>query len=291
VLPCGVALWWGLSVLATGETGWLRDHWPKDWDPAASYGRGDWTWVFGALVTVVPVVLVPFLALGCVRVGASRAWPVLLAVVLVLGVHAVIWALGAYGSAGYPRYFVTLAPAFALLIAGGIEIVAGFLPRVPAQAWTLATAGVAVWLLVQHPTATVRPPMPPDGKLFAALGAWITRQDPDPVLHSAHPFAYLEVPSVPAERFDDFGWIRAETLADAEPGTYVLVEDRLYGRTRRWSSADSRWDANPTAAELSALGFSRVRVPDLGASPGVADPRHDPAIATMDWALYRKRGR
>jgi hypothetical protein len=32
-----------------------------------------------------------------------------------------------------------------------------------------------------------------------------------------------------------------------------------------------------------------VSVPDLGTSLGVADPRHDPAIATMEWALYRKR--
>jgi hypothetical protein len=188
---------------------------------------------------------------------------------------------------------VTLAPAFALLIAGGLEILARLVARVPPEAWALAAAGLAVFLLLWHPSAAVRPPMPPDGKLFAALGDWIVKQDPDPVLHSSHPFAYLRLPSVPADRFDDFGWIRAETLAEAPLGTWVLVEDRLYTTTtrRRRPSSDSDLESNPSAAELAGLGFSRVTVPDLGASLGVADPRHDPAIASMEWALYRKRAR
>lgn len=291
ILPCGVLLWWAASLLATGDPGWLRDHWPKDWAAGASYGRGSWTWVFGALAQVVPVVLIPLLVLGCFAPGMRRAFPVVLVVVLVMGVHAAIWTFGAYGSAGYARYFVTLAPAFAVLIAGGIELVARLVPRIPAEAWALATAGLAVFLLVRHPTAAVRPPMPPDGRLFAALGRWLKTQEPDPLLHSSHPFAYLELPSVPAERFDDFGFVRPETLEDAAPGSWVLVEDRLYLKTRRRSPGDSWEESNPSAAELARLGYSRVSVPDLGASLGVADPRHDPAIATMDWALYRKRAR
>jgi hypothetical protein len=301
ILPCGVLLWWAASFMATGDPGWLRDHWPKDWDAFASYGRGSWTWVFGALAQVVPAVLIPLLVLGCcapgmrrastptlrsAQVGGPGAWPVVLAIVLVMGVHAAIWTFGAYGSAGYPRYFVTLAPAFAVLIAGGIEILARLVPRIPAEAWALAAGGLAVFLLLRHPTTTVRPPMPPDGKLFAALGLWLKTQERDPLLHSSHPFAYLDLPSVPAERFDDFGWVRRETLREAPAGTWVLVEDRLYLKTVRQTRGSPQ--GNPDERELEGLGFARVDVPDLGTSLGVADPRHDPAIASMHWALWRK---
>jgi hypothetical protein len=301
LLPCGVLLWWAVALAASGDPRWLFEHWPKDWSAGASYGRGSWTWVFGALLEVVPATLVPALVLGCfapamrrgstpalrsAQVGGPAGWPVALVVVLVMGLHAVLWGAGAYGSAGYARYFVSLAPAFALLIAGGIEVVARLVPRVPPGAWAVAAAAVAVVLLLRHPTATVRPPMPPDGKLFSALGAWLTRQEADPVLHSSHPFAYLELPSVPRERFDDFGFVRRETLRDAAPGTWVLVEDRLYLKTVRGTRGSPH--GNPDEPELSALGYSKVEVPDLGAALRVADPRHDPAIAGMHWALYRK---
>jgi hypothetical protein len=200
----------------------------------------------------------------------------------VMGVHAVLWALAAYGSAGYPRYFVTLAPAYAVLIVGGIEILARLVPRVPSEAWTLAMAGLAAFVLLRHPTATVQPPMPPDGRLFAAMGDWIRTRDPDPVLHSAHPFAYLRLPSVPRERFEDFGWVSSGTLGDAPPGAWVLVEDRLYLPAQRGS------DRNPTESRLPRLGFERVDVPDLGVGLAVSDPRHDAAIARMHWSLWRK---
>jgi hypothetical protein len=181
------------------------------------------------------------------------------------------------------------------LIAGGIEVVGRLLRFVPPEAWAAATAGLAVFLLLRHPTATVRPPLPPDAALFTRVGNWIRGSEPDPVLHSAHPFASLALPSVPAARFDDFGTVREDTLRAAPDGAWVLVEDRFYSTHR---------PPNPGEADLARLGFKRIPFPvavdvtviDLTRHPlsdGVdlskpPDPRHDPSVADMRWALWKK---
>jgi hypothetical protein len=142
-------------------------------------------------------------------------------------------------------------------------------------------------LLVQHPSATSPPPRPPDARLLAALGRWIGAVDPAPVLHSAHPFSYLQLPSVPEERFADFGRVRSETLQAAPPGTWVVVEDRFW--TAACGNEGGGWPgANPGEADLKAMGYAPVAVPDLGVDMTHGDPRHDAATSTMSWALYRK---
>jgi hypothetical protein len=287
IIPSGVALWAVLGWVVSGDPLWLPHHWPPNWAPSVSYGHGSWSWIADVMPVVVPRALIPLLVLGCVAPGMRRGWPIAFASALVIAVHAALWRYGAFGTAGYARYFVTLAPALALLATGGIEIVARLARIVPAPAWPAAASALAVVLLLGHPTATLRAPVPPDGRLFAALGKWIRTQDPAPVLFSAHPFAYLELDSVPADRFEDFGDVASKVLAAAPRGSWVLVEDRFYS-TYRPSVATGR--GNPDERELVGLGFARVATPDLGVDLRVADSRHDRAIENMQWALYRKIG-
>jgi hypothetical protein len=228
------------------------------------------------------------MVIGCFAPGMRRGWPVVFASGCVLGVHAALWKLGAFGSAGYPRYFVTLAPAFAVLITGGVEVLARVLKPVPRLVWPLAMSLLAVFLIGRHPTAAVRPPLPPDARLFAELGKWIRTQDPSPVLFSAHPFAYLELPTVPPDRFEDFGTIRAATLDAAPSSSWVLVEDRFYLTRPQGVQNGEPASRNPTDADLRQLGFEEVAVPNLGITLAVEDARHDPAIGGMRWALWRK---
>ena len=110
---------------------------------------------------------------------------------------------------------------------GGVEILARILRRVPSFVWAVILTGLSVFLLLRHPTATLRPPLPPDARLFATVGKWIRAQDSRPVVFSAHPFAYLELDHVPPDRFEDFGRIAPEVLASAPAGAWVLVEDRF----------------------------------------------------------------
>jgi hypothetical protein len=276
IAASGVAAWWLAAWLLSGDIAWLPRHWPSNWAPSSSYGKGTWTWLAGALPAAVPIALLPLAVLGCFAPGMRRGWPIALVCVLVLELHAALWAAGSFGSAGYARYFVTLAPAFGLLIAGGVEVLARAFNSVPAIGWTALAVVAAVVLLLVHPTATVRPPLPPDAKLFAALGKWIRTQDPDPALISTHPFAYLELDRVPAGRFDGFSELDPRTIAEAPAGTWLLNEDRFL---------------RMSAFDVEQLGVRRVDVPDLGVGLTVEDARHDKAIERMDWSLWRKAPR
>lgn len=289
ILPAGVLLWAALGFLSSGDPLWLPRHWPRNWSPTASYGSGGWTWVFHALVQAASWVVLPLAAIGCLAPGWRRRWTILLGAFLILAVHAVLWALGAFGSAGYARYFVTLAPVLALLAAGGVDVLARVVPRVPAALPAAAFGVLAVVVLVRHESATVRPTMPPDGRLFSALGRHLRTHHPNPVLFSAHPFAYLDLDSVPSDRFEDFGHVREDVLRAAPHGAWVLVEDRFWLAPRDEGGGAST--TNPAEADLAGMGFRRFDAPDLAVDLRADDPRHDGAIARMHWALYRKATR
>jgi hypothetical protein len=276
ITASGLAAWWLAAWLLSGDFAWLLRHWPSNWSASSSYGKGTWTWLASAVPAAVPLVLLPLAVLGGFAPGMRRGWPVAGVVILVLELHAALWARGAFGSAGYARYFVTLAPAFGLLITGGIEILSRAVSAAPAIAWTLLAAAAAVTLLLLHPTATAPPPAPPDATLFSAVGKWLRTQDSDPALLSVHPFAYLGLDRVPRSRFDDFSTLDETALANERPGTWLLSEDRFL-----------RWPAS----KIEPLGFTKVDVPDLGVALAVRDARHDKTIEKMEWSLWRKAGR
>lgn len=286
ILPVGVAAWWAASWALSGDPAWIVRNWP--WKPDASYGRGDWLWLADLLPRLLPGALGVLAALGLFAPTLRRAAVVPGAALLVLGVHAYLWARGAFGSAGYARYFVTLAPCFALAAAAGTDLLFSNrvarrlrLDRAADVVAPLLAAGVAVLLLLNQERKWPVTPSdaPPDARVFAALGRALEADGARPLVYSAHPFAYLELSRFPTERFADLGDFRPEKLDAVPPGALLLVENRFF----------STRPGNPPETDLPRLGFSPMPSPALDAARGRNDARHDPALDGLTWSLWKKK--
>lgn len=280
IAPAGVVVWWAAATLATGDPAWLIANWP--WAVDRSYGEGPAAWLLAVLPAIAPGGLCVAAAIGAFVAGGKRIALVPLAAATVLLVHGVLWATGTFGSAGYLRYFVTIAPCFAVLGAAALEPAIGtrFRRSGPAIAAAALVAAFGLAYADGERRARFSPPDSPlDARIFNALGRALSTGDgPPPVVYAAHPFVYFELAHVPPGRFANLGDLSAPVLAAAPPGAWLVVEDRFYERVA----------GNVPEAELPALGFKKTPPPDLGAETGRTDSRHDPALRSMRWSLWRK---
>ncbi len=285
--PSLIAAWAIAGWIGSGDPLWLVHAWPPNWAPDQAYGRGDVSWLWQSLVQVLPVFSLPLCAIGLVLSIRQRTWPAGALLVVILGLHTTLWVLGRFGTAGYARYFVTLAPAFALLACGGLDVLLRVWRSSSRAIVTTVVAVAAAVGLLRHPTAVDPPTMPPDGRLLAAVGRWIESREPGALVYSAHPFTYLELPRIPSDRFADFGNLKRPVLESVPPGSWLVVEDRFYRPIANGPEIDAP-TMNPPERELPGLGFVRVEVPDLGVDMRVTDPRQDPALEHMHLAVYRR---
>ncbi len=122
-LASGAAAWWLASWAITGDPLFIKHNWPPEWS-ADMYGRGrPWDYLLQLPIVVGPLLLVPFAA-GAWRRPAGLGFS---AFATIFVVHSLLWTFGKFGSAGYARYFVCVAPATALLaLAGWNELAARF---------------------------------------------------------------------------------------------------------------------------------------------------------------------
>ncbi|MEO6393692.1 MAG: hypothetical protein ABIP75_17710 [Pyrinomonadaceae bacterium] len=145
LLASGGIIWIGVSWAISGDIQYIRHVWPKDWDATgASYGSGPaWDYLARLPEIVGPMMMVPFLV-GIV--AARRRMPeVTSSVVTLFLVHSIFRTFGMFGSAGYARYFVCVAPAIAVLTLVGWNKFAEWLTPVGPK--VRATIGIAVLLI------------------------------------------------------------------------------------------------------------------------------------------------
>jgi hypothetical protein len=149
-LAAGVALWWAAAFLLTRDPRFIVHNWPPNWAAGASYGTGPLFqyWVIRDQVLAGPVVQALF-GLGLVVLLASRrALLPACVMVLVAGLHSVLFRLGMFGSAGYARYLVCVAPPMALATLAGWNAVAGLADlagRVARPLRLVAGAALLLW--------------------------------------------------------------------------------------------------------------------------------------------------
>jgi hypothetical protein len=133
-LATGSAAWWLAALLITGDPLFIKHNWPPDWIASGGpYGSGPiWAYI-GKLPEITgPLLAIPFLFGVGVLVSRRRLGMLTSSVLLVLILHSILWSYGGFGSAGYPRYMVTVAPAIALIILEGWNAAA--LPHVARRA-------------------------------------------------------------------------------------------------------------------------------------------------------------
>jgi hypothetical protein len=142
LLAVGVVAWWIAALIITRDPLFILHNWPHQWAPTgALYGTAPWLEYWHLRYEIVAKPLAIFFALGLVALLVRRRLGVATSLVLMLFVlHSVLRHLGLFGSAGYPRYFVCVAPAIALITLEGWNVVADscwrMLERLPSRART-----------------------------------------------------------------------------------------------------------------------------------------------------------
>jgi len=120
-LSTGGVLWWLAAWLITGDVWFIKHNWPPHWDfTSAVYGAGPaWTYLARLPEIAGPVLAFVFLAglVRLVRCGQQR--DLTSAVLMLFVLHTVLRTFGWLGSAGYARYFVSIAPAIAIVTLEG----------------------------------------------------------------------------------------------------------------------------------------------------------------------------
>lgn len=143
-LGTGALLWWLGAWALTGDPFFILHNWPRDWPLTGTiYGAAGLLAYPARLPEIVgPFLLLPFVW-GLVSVLRQRALPTLSSSFLLLfGLHTILRAFGLLGSAGYPRYLITISPAIALLTLVGWNRMGGLIGEALSRPIRLACASV-----------------------------------------------------------------------------------------------------------------------------------------------------
>jgi hypothetical protein len=130
-LAVGMLAWWLLALAITHDPLFILHNWPHNWSPTvATYGHGKaFDYIRRSAEILNAWFLAPF-AVGLVLlVARRRASELTSSVLFLLAVHSALWTFGLFGSAGYPRYFVCVAPASALIALAGWNAIANLIER------------------------------------------------------------------------------------------------------------------------------------------------------------------
>ncbi len=117
ILIGGMILWWVMALLITRDPLWIIHNWPPDWQAAGrANGVGPIWWYLAMLPLITgPLFLVSFIT-GLIRSLKKNELITLTSTFLTLfTLHSLMFSQGWFGSAGYPRYFVCVSPAIALI--------------------------------------------------------------------------------------------------------------------------------------------------------------------------------
>lgn len=177
-LALGTLTWWAAADIITWDPLFILHNWPSNWSASgATYGKGpllDYYHHRGEILG--PLFILPF-GVGVVSAVARRRLGLVLAMVIVFAVvHSLLRYTGAFGTAGYPRYFACVAPALALLtLAGWNEIVTGMrfvAGRYAGPVIGVATAIVLGYAAVMDLTYLDDMPWTRDARMIAQAQDW-----------------------------------------------------------------------------------------------------------------------
>jgi len=121
LLASGALVWWLAAWLLTRDPLFIKHNWPTNWHVTSMvYGSGAlWSYIVRLPEIVGLWLLAPFLS-GLTFLLARRKLSAITSTFLLFFIlHSILRAYGLFGSAGYPRYFVSISPAIALITLAG----------------------------------------------------------------------------------------------------------------------------------------------------------------------------
>lgn len=131
LLGAGCLIWWVVALAITGDPLFIAHNWPSGWPMTGTiYGTGSWWNYVVRLPEIAGPLLVPCLvAGGILSVRRSNLRKCLELFLLFFILHTILRRYGLLGSAGYPRYFVAISPAVAVLSLAGWNYLASWHAR------------------------------------------------------------------------------------------------------------------------------------------------------------------
>jgi hypothetical protein len=235
--------------------------------------------------------LFPFFAVGAIQFWRARLRLEIVLVAFVVVLHSLLRAFGLFGSAGYPRYLVTVAPVLGALSARGLDGLA--------EAWSAARAGARrAWVrpamaaavtVVQLTTIVLWPhsgPVRGDAvcQMLRAVWPWCERHlaaNPGVRFVADHPFFYA-IGDLDRAR-SGLGF-QKHHVEYADEGWVAVWETKFA----------ARYSTLRDPAELVALGFERVPKEEVAGPPPYPwdgpPPRYgDPELEDFRWDVFIKR--
>jgi hypothetical protein len=149
-LGAGAGAWWLAALALTGDPLFIFHYWPSIWNPAGvTYGRGTLYAFIQVMPQVVgPIFLIPFVTGLMILLRRRMHGPIVSCFLALFALHSILWATGLFGSTGFPRYLMCVAPATAFIaLAGWNWIAEALAARRPATIRAIGAAAVAVSLV------------------------------------------------------------------------------------------------------------------------------------------------
>ncbi len=252
LLAMGAFVWWLAGYLITHDPRHIQHSWPPDWQATgATYGKGPiWTYVSALPEIVGPLLLVPFVVGLFLLLKERKLGTVTSSFLTLLILHSVFRVFGMFGSAGYSRYFVCVAPAIGIITLVGWNGMAASLVKIPRSALTSLCA--VVILLSAYLCFLFVDSMSWSRDAIAIEDIYSSfRQNPRPITKVAFSQAYMCIISDcdPMQR-PAFSSDREQTLKafrDAPSGTLVF-----------WDASTGPGWYNVKADDIEAVGFKRL---------------------------------
>lgn len=232
LLAAGAFAWWLAALIITHDPLFIKHNWPSNWPvTGTTYGAAGLYAYPVRLPEIVGLFLLPVFIYGLWRLLKLRRLYTLTSSFLLLFIlHTILRAYGLLGSAGYPRYLMTISPAIALITLTGWNETAKRFAGVPR---IIRTAGagliIAISALMNFAYADGAE-WSRDARAFAAAHSWFQSQpDKPPVsrLIWSHPYSCILFDRDPWENSEFTGnrEIDLKMLRESPAGTLVVWDD------------------------------------------------------------------
>lgn len=231
-LATGAVLWWASAWALTGDPLFIKHNWPGDWPLVGTlYGARGLLAYPARLPEIVGALMLPIFLTGLVSlVRSRRLWPLTSSFLLIFLLHTIFRAYGMLGSAGYPRYCITVAPAIALITLAGWNRLSWHFQRVSLpirRALVALLLGTSVYMNFLYIDAGE---VARDARAIDPMRAWFNgRPEPVTKLIWSQPYSGIafdrdlwEQPFFSRDRTENLEMLRRQP-----PGTLVCWDSKI----------------------------------------------------------------
>ncbi len=252
LLATGAILWWLAAWWITGDVLFIKHNWPQDWPlVGAIYGAAGLLAYPARLAEIVGLWLIPPFLVGLWHLLKRRELgPMTSSFLLIFLLHTVLRAYGMLGSAGYPRYCITIAPAIALISLAGWNRLAELFAHVAMPVRVGCTAVILTASLYFNFVYADANESSRDARAIDAVHQWF-REHPRPIARFlwSQPYAGIAFDRDPREQIL-FTRDRArdhDLLRGLPPGTLVCWDSKV---GPKWTGLE--------AQDFRATGFTEL---------------------------------